>query len=278
MPIHYEEKRVHIKAHRQVPIIALLVFILCIAGFSGYRVFHILGGYNESRQIYAGIREEHVSYDRGNRSAVSGSELNAADLAKLAVPRESCPISVDFNELRSNLNPEIIGWIWCQDTVIDYPVVQHADNEYYLNFNVSGEQNASGAIFLETSNFSDFRDVNSILHGHHMGDGTMFASLSAWQAKDYLDRHPVMYLSTPGRNYHVDLFAGFTTPANSIAYQYEFSSASDIQNWIDWVQTQSVIHSDLTLSPNDHFLTLSTCAYSYEDARTVLIGRLTEIA
>ena len=58
---------------------------------------------------------------------------------------------------------------------------------------------------------------------------------------------------------------------------YVFSSLSEINAWIDWVRTESVIHPEIDLSSLDRFLTLSTCAYSYEDARTVLIGRLTPI-
>ena len=264
------------KANRPI-LIALFGLLLCIAGICSYRSYEILHGYNESRRVYGEISTDYVSHNHSNSSAAAENKSKSTDSANNNVSKESFPLTVDFRELRSNLNAEIIGWIWCQDTVIDYPIVQHADNNYYLNFSVNGDQNANGAIFLETANFSDFRDTNSILHGHHMGDGTMFASLDHWQAEDYLEKHPTMYLSTPDGNYRVDLFAGFTTPANSKAYQYEFSSVSDIQSWIDWIKEESVIHPDLTLSPDDHFLTLSTCAYSYEDARTVLIGRLSEI-
>lgn len=265
------------KPNHQALIITLLILLLCVTVFSGYRVFGILHGYSESKKIYSEISEDYVRYNHGFRQNETDDKLNATDSESQAASDESFPLDVNFNELRDNLNPEIIGWIWCQDTVIDYPVVQHADNNHYLNYNVNGEPSANGAIFLETANFSDFRDVNNILHGHHMGDGTMFASLSSWQSADYLENHPVMYLSTPDRNYRIDLFAGFTTPANSRAYQYEFSNIADIQSWIDWVQTESVILPDLELSTDDHFLTLSTCAYAYEDARTVLIGRLVQI-
>ena len=259
--------------HRKAIVPGLLALLLCIVGFSGHRVYLILNGYSTARLSYNSISTEYVDHGEDTHSIDSSGAASISDLQGKS-GTDSSPLKVDFEELRGNLNSEVIGWLWCQDTVIDYPVVQHSDNEYYLNYNVNGEQNASGAIFLESANFSDFRDTNNILHGHHMGDGTMFASLDYWQSKDYFEAHPVMFLNTPGGNYCVELFAGFTTAANSKAYQFEFSTPLDIQNWIEWVQDQSVIRSDFNPSVNDHFLTLSTCAYAYDDARTVLIGCL----
>ncbi len=265
-----------IARHKRIAATAC-IFFLCLGGFSVYKIYGILAGYSEAAHAYDSIRQEYVQHNTEEQSGKTDNQDIPAGSSDNTVSKELSPLDVDFDELRSSLNPEVIAWIWCQDTVIDYPVVQHADNEYYLNYNVNGEQNASGAIFLESANFSDFRDVNNILHGHHMGDGSMFASLDHWQADEYFDSHPVMYLNTPSGNYRVDLFAGFTTPANSRAYQYEFSGRSDIQNWIDWVRKESVINPDVTLSVEDRFITLSTCAYSYENARTVLIGRLTPL-
>jgi len=262
------------KAVRWLLPVGICAVLLCTAGFSSYKIYGILQGYSTARHTYEDIRESYVDYDASASSEKISEGTNKDVPTENSSLRDSSPLKIDFEDLRRNLNPEVIGWIWCEDTVINYPIAQHSDNEYYLNYSISGEQNASGAIYLETANFSDFRDTNNILHGHHMGDGSMFASLDRWQAKDYLEAHPVMYLNTPNGNYRIDIFAGFTTPANSKAYQYEFISRSDIQSWIDWVRTESVINPDLKLSPDDRFLTLSTCAYSYEDARTVLIGRL----
>ena len=264
------------KIRRILMIVLAAVFLFC-----GGTVAVVQHQYAVSKRLYRAASESFTA--PAQLSAQKTSETPKTEGKTSTGPNdgifrlpEYAPIKVDFESLLK-VNKDVDGWIYCPDTVIDYPVVQHTDNDYYLNYNVNGEQNASGAIFLESANFSDFRDVNNILHGHHMGDGSMFASLDHWQADKYYDSHPVMYLNTPSGNYRVDLFAGFTTPANSRAYQYEFSGRSDIQNWIDWVRKESVIKPEVTLSVEDRFITLSTCAYSYENARTVLIGRLTPL-
>lgn len=260
------------KKHIRFILAAVCILLLCIAGCSGYHVFSILSGYEKARSAYTDIRQEYVSY------ADSTDSLGSNNKGDVLASAESSLLKVDFDNLKESVNPEICAWIFCEDTVIDYPVVQHSDNEYYLNTNANGESSATGAIFLDTANFSDFRDTNNILHGHHMGDGTMFASLDKWQDESYFKEHPVMYLNTPSGNYQVDIFAAFTTLAGSKAYRFEFSGESELLNWIEWVQGESVINPSIELSPDDHFLTLSTCAYSCEDARTVLIGRLRPIS
>ena len=200
------------------------MLLLCLAGYSSYRAYAVFHGYRQARQAYREYSQEYVVYNEGSGSPEAVFEEEPA------APSETSPLSVDFHDLRKNLNPEICAWILCPDTVINYPVVQHSENGYYLNVNVNGEQNASGAIFLDSANFSDFRDTNNILHGHHMGDGSMFASLDRWQQEAYLAEHPVMYLNTPSCNYRVDIIAGFTTCHSSGYRAFSCGSLSDSEH------------------------------------------------
>ena len=163
------------KIIRRFLLIGVSLVLLCVAGYSGYRVYTIQHGYSEAKQIYDVISQEYVCYD--DNSTEPGTE----EIKDNSVAVESSPVKVDFVDLHKNLNPEICAWIWCQDTVINYPVVQHSDNEHYLNYNVNGEASANGAIFLEASNFNDFRDTNNILHGHHMGDVCVLGLLAGYR-------------------------------------------------------------------------------------------------
>jgi len=86
---------------------------------------------------------------------------------------------IDFDALRS-INPDVIGWIEVYGSDISYPIVQAQDNAKYINHTFSGEQNRSGAIFL------DHRDNSRLLslarvYGHNMRDRSMFGKLADWQ-------------------------------------------------------------------------------------------------
>ncbi len=79
--------------------------------------------------------------------------------------------------------------------------------------------------------------------------------------------------SEPELRYEVRLFAGFTTKSISSAYNRRFDH-SDYGTWLALMQAQSDFHSDVVPTTNDRVLTLSTCAYSFEDARYVVMGTL----
>ena len=45
-----------------------------------------------------------------------------------------------------NSNKTLIGWLNIADTIIDYPVMQTEDNEFYLSHNSNLEEDRNGAI------------------------------------------------------------------------------------------------------------------------------------
>ena len=105
-------------------------------------------------------------------------------------------VTVDFEALKK-INPEIIAWIRIPDTKIDYPVVQGADNEYYLNHTFKKTEHVAGSIFLDKDNSPDFSNRKSILYGHNMKDGSMFQGLHRFQEESYLQEHNQVYLYLP---------------------------------------------------------------------------------
>lgn len=250
-------------------LLSVICFIsVCIGGYSIYRLYAIQTSYAEARNDYIEIQEEYKTMKPRWDFTVIEEGVSSA----------SSPIRINFDAMKRSMNSEICAWICCPETVIDYPVVQHSDNIYYLTHSANMEDSCSGAIFVDASNFNDFSDRNTILHGHHMGDGSMFASLKYWyRDENYIVEHPVMYLNTANNgNYRIELFAAFETVESSRAYQFEFYGKDDINSWISWVLQNNLIQkpAGVTVSSEDRFITLSTCAYSSEEARTVLIGKL----
>ena len=94
----------------------------------------------------------------------------------------------------------------------------------------------------------------------------------------YYDEHPIMYLNTADSgNYRIDIIAAFETPYGSHVYDYYFGSTEAFDQWISWVLSHSGLKTNVPVSVDDRFITLSTCAYSYEGARSVLVGKLVPI-
>lgn len=188
---------------------------------------------------------------------------------------ETVPIQVDFEMLQQE-NADIIAWIYCPDTPIHYPVVQGEDNSYYLRRLLDGEYNTNGTLFLDYRNSSDFGNFNSIIYGHHMKNGAMFGTLVKYKEQGYYDAHPFLYLLTPEQNYKVELIAGYVTSSDSELYSLA-DTQEEMAALLETATEKSTFVSETMADADDFLLTLSTCSYEYDNARYVVIGKLTKI-
>ena len=254
----------------------ILAGALIVMGVSIYKIVTISSRYSEGRETYGGLSDDYTQVQTAP-VAEAVAPLVEQEIVS-SVPLEPCPISVDFDSLINDVSLDICGWVYCPDTVINYPVLHCSNNEYYLNHNARGAESAVGAIFMEAANHTDFSDRSTALHGHHMNDGSMFASIEKWQKQEFFDEHPVMYLSTVASgNYKIEFFAAFVTRDGSDVYRLDFGGDAGYGSWLETIRASSKVQSDVEVSASDRVLVLSTCAYSSEDARSVLIGKMTQI-
>ncbi len=190
-------------------------------------------------------------------------------------------LTVDWDALRA-VNPDIVAWIYVPDSPINYPVVQGDDNEEYLHKAFDGSTGwlaSAGTIFLDSTNSSDFSDRNSALYGHHMNDGSMFASLSDWQNNDEFNAHRDIYVLTPQGNYRLKTFALVKTTGDDALVQTTFSSDESYQSYIqDKLDRSVTTQQGEVLSAADirQSMLLSTCEYSQADGRAVLFAAVVE--
>jgi len=181
--------------------------------------------------------------------------------------------SVDFDTLRA-INPDIVAWLICKDTRINYPVVQGSDNDYYLKHLFDGKRNNAGCLFVDSNNEPGFVDHNTVIYGHHMKDKSMFSTLMEYKTQDFYEKHSQMILLTPEGNYTIDLFAGYVTDVKADSWKLWFASNTEFEKWIRETQSKSTFQSEVEVSTTDRFVTLSTCSYEFDNARYVVIGKL----
>ncbi len=254
-------------------LIVLFIALLGVFGYSAWHVTTTLHQYSESAHYYETTRSTAVSVTDPQQTVGTKTDNSAPEVKKLEVS----PITVDFDVLRQS-SSDIRGWLYCPDTKIDYPVVQAKDNAYYLYRFMDGTYNPSGSLFMDYRIAGDFSSKHTVIYGHHMGDGSMLASLVEYRSQEYYDEHPVMYLNTPDGNYRLELVSGFVTWYDSRLYTFDFVSRTEFEDWFALMRSYSDFESDVEVGIDDRIVTLSTCTYDYDNARYVVMAKLVPLA
>lgn len=243
---------------------AAVVLLFLVFACSGFQLLGYYLEYREQDELYEAAAD---TYSR---------RLARAEGAPEERKRSECPIAVDFAALLAE-NEDIVGWLYCEDTNINYPVVQGEDNEYYLNHSYDGEAGRAGTIFVDADNDARFGDSNTILYGHHMKDGSMFAHLSDWAEQEYFEAHPVMWLLTPEQDYRVELLGGYLIPGTSGSYTIFTGACPEFDEYLKKAAAAFDVPTEAEMPGDGRYIMLSTCEYVYKDARYVLHGRLVPV-
>lgn len=255
-------------------VIRFLLFAVAIGTilFSGSR---LLGYYKETSEgaaITQKLTETAVTPAVSSPSAMpkSGGQVEEEQYDEYA------PYTVDFEALWAE-SENIVAWLYCEDTPINYPIVQGDDNEFYVEHLPDGTWNGVGTLFLDCVNEPDFSDFNSIIYGHNMLNDSMFGVLTDYYNQEYYEEHPVMYLMTPDQYYKVELVSGVVTPIDSWLYNLDFTNPASKTAFVAELKEKSTFKPANDCTEEDHFLTLSTCTYDFDYARYLLVGKLVKI-
>jgi len=236
---------------------ALNVITVCLIGIilvSGYKIGKTMWEYQVAKSAYTNISEKTAKVD----------------------PKQFTGV-VDWKALKK-VNPDVQGWLYQKGTVINYPVVQGTDNDTYLHTRFDKQWSGGGTLFVDCRMEKDFKGFNSIIYGHHMKDGSMFRSIRGYTKEDgYYDKHKTLELATPHGNYHLVVFSAFITKAtDEDTYKMTYDEAEK-QAYIDraWERSELPITKDsVDVTKNDRLVTLSTCAYDYEEARYIVMCKM----
>ena len=225
-------------------------------------------------QQWREYRVGELAYDKLQESVISLPQKTPAQQPSITSQAEQAPQAelpqVDFEAL-AEINPDVVGWLYCPDTVISYPVPQGENNSYYLKHLFDGTSNSAGSLFLD-SRCAGLEGKNSVIYGHDMKNGTLFSSLSEYQEQAYYESHPQMFLITPEEALIIRLFSAYIAGPDSDAWRLDFSTQEEYGGWLEGLVKQSCFQSEVIPQTTDRVITLSTCSYSFPGARFVCHG------
>ena len=176
-------------------------------------------------------------------------------------------------------NGDMVGWLRIPGTRISYPVMQTPDNpEYYLDKNFKEEYTANGSLFASSISDVDQPTDVVIIYGHRMKTGAMFGSLGDFLDPDFLDEHETVVFDTFTCRNEYKVYCLFSL-AIGVAGEFDYYNYRDFatQDMFDTFMLQAQAISDVEKPANkpvygDKVLLLSTCEYTHENGRLVLLA------
>ncbi len=264
------------KGDKAIDVVRKVILLLAICTFivSSYMLINIL-------VIEPAVNDHTTSSIRD--LLVSTSEGESSETKKNTDGSDG--VLSDFSKLL-DANPDTIGWVSVPNTVIDYVVVRgkndaelvaKGEDPEYLFKDFYGNGSKYGTVFLDYRSRLDSKNI--IIHGHHMNDGRMFSTLTNFGDLDTYKKSAVITFNTLYEKSKWKIISVFKT--NTLNWQGpvfnylrgSFSSDYDFLNYVYEVRLRSMIDCPVDVNENDTLVTLSTCAYDFEEFRCVVVAR-----
>ncbi len=246
-----------------ITVICAVVFL-----FSLYKLLDINRDYREAEKLYEDTAGQYTTMTEAGKDPTLEFDLEAY----LNRP----PIEVDFTELL-RINDDIIGWIYMEDTVVNYPILQGENNFYYLDKTYYKKYLASGSIYLDSDNDRSFSDAHSIIYGHNMKNHTMFGDLSDLRDEKVLAEHPyVDIILIDGTWLRYEICSMYRAHVDDGTYRAPLNKASNFEPFMELIASKNMhAGSDVLSLPEvyagDKVLTLSTCTEDSADLERFVV-------
>lgn len=260
------------KRERKRRILMAVCMFLCIISF-GY-----LGAYYQVSAKSAREFEELTALkEAGAQNAYSGNKKVEIHLTD---KDDTVPDILPEYEMIHQKNQKLIGWVKIDDTIIDYPVMQTVNNEYYLDHNFNQEEDRNGCIFMDYQCDVVKGCDNIILYGHHMKSGKMFGTLNKYSKESYFEEHPTIQFDTiyeKGTYQVMYVFRSKVYSEGDVTFKYyQFINAAsemEFNSYLNEMAALSLYDTGVTAGYGDKLLTLSTCDYQEKKGRFVVVAK-----
>ncbi len=188
---------------------------------------------------------------------------------------------INFAQLQEE-NSDLYSWIYIPNTNIDYAVAQYPgeDQSFYLNHNIYKDYEFAGTIYSETNNRTDYSDPVTVLYGHNMLNGSMFANLHKFSDGEFFENNKDMFVYTPNHILTYEIYSAFEYDNRHILNSFDFSDEKVFKEFIDYTlnprSTNANVREGAKITSQDKLLVLSTCGNDYRDIRYLVVGVLVD--
>ena len=178
-------------------------------------------------------------------------------------------------------NSDIVGWIEIEGTNINYPVLQGADNDYYLDHDYKGNTVIGGSLFLDKDYNFNIPSSNLLIYGHRNTQGLMFEDLVKYESEDFYNQHKIIRFTTAYDDSKYEILSAFKSRVyyqneTNVFRYYFFVNANNETEYNEFVKNSkqaSLYETNVTAEYGEQLMTLSTCEYSQENGRFAVVAK-----
>ena len=233
-------------------IIAIIVIVAALSGLGGFYVYS------------ATQKKEAAAAEKAKKADPEETQEQYEKLKEQVAVDADDPMyrKIDFAAAQA-ANPDVYAWIWIPGTNIDYPILQSTteDDAYYLNHTIEKKEGLPGTIYTEKYNNKQFTDPVTVVYGHNMKNGSMFADLHKYEDRAFFDSNPYVYIYLPEQTLKYRIFAATPFDDRYILGNYSFASPTEFQEYLDELRSgiNGNINMDVNVNQGTGIITLSTC-------------------
>ena len=244
-------------------ILCIIVGILMISN----PVYHII----KDSIINKNNENQYIKIDNNEDDAAKVNSIESEVKEDNEV--ESKEILDRYKEILK-INKEVVGWIKFDNSKINYPIAQHSDNEYYLHNDINNNPSIYGSVYLDYRNSKDINDRNNIVYGHNMRDGSIFNNILKLKDKKFFEENPYIYISDLYKEFTWKIFAVYVVDADTETIDINYDTNEEFLDYIKSCEARSLFKRDVSINKDDKIITLVTCSYETDNARTIVQAKL----
>ena len=255
----------YLKKYQSVICIAAAVCLLGAAAFCGFHVCDHYAHQNEQTEAFEEIAEK-----------VEQAQEDESQAPEIPLTEEES-ILPEYGELFLQ-NPDMVGWIKVEGTNINYPVMQTPNEpNFYLKHNFEKEYSDLGTPYVQEDCDIAASD-NLVIYGHHIKGQKMFGALEEYKSQSFYEEHKTVQFDTLTQHNEYEVIAVFKTVAySSEGYRYyDFVNAKNEDEFNAYVgkcKELALYDTGVTAEYGDRLITLSTCEYSAQNGRLVVVAK-----
>ena len=222
-------------------------------------------------QIKEAKKEAVLEYIRQEKEMMKNQDTEDTD--RLAI--------LSQYDILYSMYPDLVGWIKVDGTPIDYPVMQdRTGEEYYLTHNFEGKDDNKGNPFISADASIEPMDQNIVIYGHNVRDGSQFGDLDYYLDEKFYEKHPVITFDTiyeTGAYQIVAVVKTHVKQEDEAGFRYywfrNYENRDEFQDLLDFIEENRLYDTGEHLSYGDTTIMLSTCEYTVNNGRLVVIAK-----